>query len=159
MAQDKFETHSTMQRNSAIKKSSNFRLSATGTSYQQRDTMWCTSPVGSHPENSTPEGIMDMCAYIIGEWCCTKYVANPSIQQVTNKESDLTDLLSDRVVRGYYHRRNSRRLLPFPFGETGYHLGCGWTRMHFHPIEAVRHAARHGFRVVEEIADKEVVQR
>ena len=33
MAQKQFETHSTMPKNSAIKRSSNFRLSATGTSY------------------------------------------------------------------------------------------------------------------------------
>jgi formylglycine-generating enzyme required for sulfatase activity len=125
-------------------------------SYEQdRVPLWCTTPVGSHPDNATPEGVMDMCAYIIAEWCANKYIENPTAQQVTNTFVDMNDLTTHRVVRGYYHRLNSRELIPFPFKDRGYHLGCAWTRMHCHPIEAVRHAARHGFRVVEEVNDQD----
>ncbi len=30
---------------------------------------WTTAPVGSYPVNATPDGVHDMLAYIIGEWC------------------------------------------------------------------------------------------
>jgi formylglycine-generating enzyme required for sulfatase activity len=105
--------------------------------------------VGSYPANATPEGVLDMCAYIIGEWCVNKYVAHPTPENVTDNDADLKDLQTRRVVRGYYMRQNSRSL-PVPLGVEGYHVGCAWTREGSHPIDAAKHAARHGFRVVEE---------
>ncbi|MCI0333008.1 MAG: formylglycine-generating enzyme family protein [Planctomycetes bacterium] len=108
---------------------------------------WTTMPVGSHPVNATPEGAHDLLAYIVGEWCANKYVASQSSEQASSPEMDLEDLTTDRVVRGYYHRH--------VYGPWSIlfdtHQGRSWTRMHFHPIDAVKSAARHGFRVVEEI--------
>lgn len=118
---------------------------------QNRKPLWCTSPVGTHPKNATPEGVMDMCAYIIGEWCANKYIENPTAQQAVDIRVDLEDLETHRVVRGYYQRwRNERSSILSFFFESLPHIGCAWTRMHSHPIEVVKHEARHGFRVVEE---------
>jgi formylglycine-generating enzyme required for sulfatase activity len=109
---------------------------------------WTTTPVGSHPANATPDGVHDLLGYIIGEWCANKYVAHPTAEQVTKPEIDFADMASDRVVRGYFHRPYSWGL---PLTSTPLHPGRTWTRMHVHPINAVKYAARHGFRVVEEI--------
>ena len=116
---------------------------------KNNEPTWTTTAVGAHPANATPEGVHDMLAYIIGEWCANKYVAHPTAEQVTNAEMDLRDLASDRIVRGYFHRPWSRGFLPL--GEWPQHGGRAWTRVHVHPMNAVNHAARHGFRVVEEI--------
>jgi formylglycine-generating enzyme required for sulfatase activity len=109
---------------------------------------WPTTPVGSHPANATPEGIHDMLGYVIGEWCADKYAARRSTEVVSANESDLADMKSDRVVRGYFHRPNSRPPL-LPLGEWPQHGGRAWTRAHAHPLDAVQQAARYGFRVAE----------
>jgi len=118
--------------------------------------MWPTTPVGTHPDNATPEGVMDMCAYLIGEWCVNKYIAKLSPQQATNAVADLLDLQAHRVVRGGYKRAGAQRnqhdgLLSFFFSSRGPHGGVAWTRLHAHPLNAPKHAAWYGFRVVEEI--------
>lgn len=121
---------------------------------QDRKPLWCTFAVGTHPGNATPEGVMDMCAYIIGEWCANKYVENPTAKQATDIGIDLEDLETERVARGYYHRgRNERWSILSFWLETLPHIGCAWTRVHSHPINAVKHEARYGFRVVEEVPD------
>jgi formylglycine-generating enzyme required for sulfatase activity len=110
---------------------------------------WPTAPVGSHPANATPDGVHDMLTYLIGEWCTNKYVAHPTADEATNQEMDLNDLTSYRVVRGYYHRWHSRTI-PF-LTDQAKHAGRPWTRVYVHPIDAVKNASRHGFRVVEEV--------
>ena len=116
---------------------------------------WSTTPVGSHPANATPEGVHDFLAYVIGEWCTNKYVEHPTPAQADDRDIDLNDLATHRIVRGYYHRgRNQKRtnfISWFFLPEAGYHLGRPWTRVSCAPIEATKQAARHGFRVVEEI--------
>ncbi len=122
-----------------------------------RTQTWPTTPVGTHPANSTPEGVHDMLGFIIGEWCTNKYVERPTPQQANDKEVDLSDLTTHRVVRGYYHRLENRKRTNFIswffLPEVGHRLGRPWTRVHCHPLDAVKHAARHGFRIVEEIED------
>lgn len=112
---------------------------------------WSTTAVGSHPRNSTPDGVQDMLAYVIGEWCANKYMARPTADQMVDSEIDLNDLATARVVRGYYHRAYSRGFLPLT--ETPRHGGRTWTRVGRHPIDAVKHAARYGFRVAQDVAD------
>jgi formylglycine-generating enzyme required for sulfatase activity len=111
-------------------------------------------PVGSYPANATPEGVHDMLAYVIGEWCANKYVQHPTPDQVNDSAVDLEDLESPRVVRGYFHRADSRAPL-IPLMDWRYHKGRPWTRLGFHPIRAPQQAARYGFRVVEEIEESE----
>jgi sulfatase modifying factor 1 len=108
---------------------------------------WSTTTVGTHPLNTTPEGVHDLLGYIIGEWCANKYVAHPTPAEATSVDMDLVDLATVRVVRGYYHRNLEGPL----WNIVRTHGGRPWTRMAFHPIEAVKYAARYGFRVVEEI--------
>ncbi len=114
---------------------------------------WSRTPVGTHPANATPEGVQDMLAYIIGEWCANKYVVHPTAEQAADTRSDLDDLKTDRVVRGYYDRY-------YPVGGAllhimtkygwRHHLGRPWTRVRDDPIRAPQDAALYGFRVVEE---------
>jgi formylglycine-generating enzyme required for sulfatase activity len=113
---------------------------------------WEVVAVGSRPANATPEGVHDLLGYIIGEWCANRYVEHPSARQVIDTRMDLNDLASDRVVRGYYHRPHSRRPLN-PLGNWPQHGGRTWTRFHAHPIDAVKHAARFGFRVAQDVED------
>ncbi len=114
---------------------------------------WPRTPVGSHPPNATPEGVHDMLAYIIGEWCANKYVAHPSPDQLTDSRVDLDDQRTKRVVRGYYHRYYPRGGPLLRLTEYGWrsHLGRPWTRVGCDPVNAARRAARHGLRVVEEV--------
>jgi formylglycine-generating enzyme required for sulfatase activity len=114
---------------------------------------WPRVSVGSHPANATPEGVQDMLAYVSGEWCATKYVAHPSAKQLTDPAMDLEDLRTRRVVRGYYDRYYQRGGWLLRLTEYGWrsHLGCPWTRVGCDPVKAARRAARHGFRVVEEV--------
>jgi formylglycine-generating enzyme required for sulfatase activity len=111
---------------------------------------WTTIPVGSHAANRTPEGVHDMLGYLIGEWCANPFIAAMTGEQATRTDADLTDLTSDRAVRGYYHRPVSRRTNPLP-GPWPYHTGRAWTRKPAHPMTAVKNEARYGFRVVEEV--------
>ena len=113
-----------------------------------------TSPVGSYPAGATPEGVMDLLGYVIGEWCINKYVEHPTPADLTNASADVDELTSDRVVRGYYHRNH--RSIGTSKGAIVYrlrgmtHPGRVWTRWHAHPIHAPKSAARYGFRVVKE---------
>lgn len=112
-----------------------------------------TSAVGSFPKGSTPEGVMDMLGYIIGEWCVTKYKEHPNATDVTDTIVDLGDLTSHRVVRGFYDR--DHRSIGTWYGAIVYrlhgmtHPGRVWTRRH-DPIDAPRSGACYGFRVVKE---------
>jgi formylglycine-generating enzyme required for sulfatase activity len=110
---------------------------------------WDTTPVGSHPANATPEGVHDLLAYIIGEWCATKYVPHPTAEQATTVDMDLSELEAERVIRGYYHRSNTG--LWYVVVMT--HAGRPWTRYYSHPIDDVRHAARYGFRVAQDVGE------
>lgn len=110
--------------------------------------------VGSHPAGSTPEGVMDLLGFVIGEWCVNKYVAHPTVHDATNTQGDIDDLSSDRVVCGYYHRDHRsigtwKGALVYRLRGTT-HPGQLWTRRHDHPIQAPRQAALYGFRVVKE---------
>jgi formylglycine-generating enzyme required for sulfatase activity len=100
---------------------------------------WSTTAVGTHPLNATPEGVHDMLAYIIGEWCANKFVDEPSATQATSTDTDLDDLTTVRVVRGYYHRHLEGPL----WNVVRTHGGRPWTRMAFHPIGAAESAARY----------------
>jgi sulfatase modifying factor 1 len=117
---------------------------------RKEEPTWPTTPVGTHPANATPEGVHDMMAYLIGEWCANKYVARPTAEELTDARADLTDLKSERVVRGPLGRKHSRPP-PLPLMEWPSHGGRTWTRAHAHPITAPRQAAWYGFRVVEEL--------
>jgi formylglycine-generating enzyme required for sulfatase activity len=112
------------------------------------------APVGSYPRNATPEGVQDMLAYIIGEWCANKYAVHPTAEQASDTRADLDDLRTRRVVRGYYHRyyRSGGWLLVMTtkYGWR-HHLGRPWTRIGESPMKAPQQAARFGFRVVEEL--------
>ncbi|MCP4644266.1 MAG: formylglycine-generating enzyme family protein [bacterium] len=115
--------------------------------------------VGSFPSNATPEGVEDMLAYIIGEWCVNKYAAVLSEDGANDSDADAGDLTSHRIVRGYYHRRQSRpKLSDVLMMVGGQHGGRTWTRMGFHPFDCVKEAARHGFRVVEELPESDPLQ-
>ncbi len=121
-----------------------------------RTRAWSRTPVGTHPANSTPEGVHDMLAFVTGEWCTNKYVELLTPEQANDEEVDLSDLETHRVVRGYYHRLENRKgglMSLFLLGEVADHFGRPWTRVHCHPLDAVKHAARHGFRIVEEVED------
>ena len=97
---------------------------------------WTIDGVGTHPRNATPDGVFDMFAYLIGEWCVNKYEERPTAETMTDATIDLEDLTSSRVVRGYYHKYR-RSLIPFPLAETGYHLGRPWTRISSHPLRVL----------------------
>ena len=133
-----------------------------GALYPERATSKMV-PVGTRPENATPDGVYDFLAYVIGEWCINKYVARPTPEQANNKVLDIEDLETNRVVRGYYHRLKKREITDFMswFVESvGHHPGRTWTRVGCHPIDEVQQAARHGFRVVEVVAvDEESVHK
>jgi len=122
--------------------------------------MWPTTLVGTHPDNATPKGVMDMCAYLVGEWCANKYVATPTPEQAVATVADLSDLNTHRVVRGGHKRAGSQRnkldgLLNFYFYTRGPHGGVAWTRLHAHPLDAPKQAAWYGFRIVEELAEED----
>lgn len=119
---------------------------------------YSTTPVGSFADNATPEGVMDMCAYNIAEWCANKYVARPTPEQITDASMDLVDLSTHRVCRGA-----AARIVNLPSRKHGVvsrmmgvarayasntHGGYTWTRDHAHPLEG---GMGRGFRVVEEI--------
>lgn len=113
-----------------------------------------TSPVGSYPGGATPDGVMDILGYVIGEWCVNRYVEHPTAADVTNARADVDDLTSERVVRGYYNREHRsigtwKGALIYRSRGT-YHPGHVWTRWREPPILAPRAAARYGFRVVKE---------
>jgi formylglycine-generating enzyme required for sulfatase activity len=120
---------------------------------RQSGLTWPRVVVGSHPANATPEGVHDFLAYVIGEWCANKYVARPSPEQLTDPAVDLNDDATARMVRGYYHRSypHGNRLLRLTTYGWRTHLGRPWTRIGCDPVNAARKAARHGFRVVEEV--------
>ncbi len=109
----------------------------------RRSISWCTVPVGSRPANATKEGVHDMLAYVIGEWCANAYVAHPTTAEVTDPHADLDDLNSDRVVRGYYHRYYPRGGFLLRLTEYGWrsHLGRSWTRVGCDPIHEVNRGA------------------
>lgn len=114
------------------------------------------TPVGTFPAGATPDGVMDLLGYVIGEWCANKYVKHATKEQLLDAATDLTDLDSDRVVRGCYDREYEQVGIP-PLGWILHHTrgdthpGRLWTRQHGHPIAAPRCAARYGFRVVKEV--------
>jgi formylglycine-generating enzyme required for sulfatase activity len=128
-----------------------------GYRYAAKRLSWTTTPVGSHPANATNEGVHDLLAYVIGEWCANVYVAHPTPDQMTDARADLDDMTSPRVVRGYYHRYYRRGGFLLRMTEWGIvsHRGRPWTRVGCDPLKEVNHAARHGFRVVEVIPNSE----
>lgn len=129
-----------------------WRMSSGGLEEANRNNLptWTTAPVGSHPANTTPEGVQDILGYVIGEWCANKFSTSPTAETAVLFDADLEDLNTDRVVRGYYHRLASRRYIPLP-GPWPYHKGRTWTRVGAHPLTAARNEARYGFRVVEKV--------
>lgn len=82
-------------------------------------------PVGSYPANSTPQGVCDMLGYYCGEWCANKYIVNPSAEQATDVEADLSDLIHPRVLRGYYRKTKLR--FDGPLGRLLGGAEIGWT--------------------------------
>ena len=127
--------------------------------YRRRQCNWegnsCIdgSPVGAFPEGATPEGVMDLLGFYMGEWCVNKYVAQPTPAEVMDHRVDLSDVETHRVVRGYPYRRYGTSG-SFLADTVNYHLkgqqhpGMLWTRRGDDPITAPRSAARYGFRVV-----------
>ena len=115
---------------------------------------WPRTPVGNSPSNATPDGVEDMLAYLIGEWCVNKYTKSLTEDSANDPAADPNDLESHRVLRGYFRRRQSRmNLYDTLMMSGGHHDGRSWTRMHFHPLEKTKMSALGGFRVVEEIQD------
>lgn len=119
---------------------------------------YCTVPIGSHPDNGTPEGIMDMCAYRMSEWCASKFYEELTPERALSTEMDATDLNTSRAFRGGQSRMGSTHgkmqgILRFFFYSRGPHGGCAWTRGRADPITAPRQNA-YGFRVVEERRDR-----
>ncbi len=117
------------------------------------------TPVGSHPKNATPERVMDMLAYLIGEWCCNTYIKTPTAGDLTNTEADLDDFdyLSLRSFRGLYSKMQKPSFLSF-FLEPGQHRGMTWTRSGSHPIWGGMMAdGLCGFRPVEELSPEDTI--
>lgn len=112
---------------------------------------WTRGPVGSFPAGATPEGVMDMMGYIIGDWCLTKYKVQPTADEVIDTTVDLDDTKTDRIVRGYFHRRVRKDAYTFYWGQSQWTEGRVWTRHHAHPINAPLEAARYGFRVAQDV--------
>ncbi|NUM56378.1 MAG: SUMF1/EgtB/PvdO family nonheme iron enzyme [Candidatus Hydrogenedentes bacterium] len=111
---------------------------------------WETPAVGSHPANATPDGVCDMLAYMIGEWCCNKMVKTRTVANVMDTTTDLTDLMTFRASRGYFQRELNKKMTLFRwyFMSVEYHQGKSWTCVYDQPIG---HTEMNGFRVLEEI--------
>ncbi len=108
--------------------------------------------VGSHPANATKEGVFDLLAYQNDEWCANKFVAHPTVEQVTDTQADLEDLESARAVRGCAKGRDYERGPWWIRGTTygyGRHEARPWTRQDSDEITKVYSPAWRGFRVVE----------
>lgn len=95
---------------------------------------WPQYAVGHYTAGATPEGVLGLMGDTHGEWCVTKYVANPTPEQATDPavDADAPDLEAERVKRGAYHRLAQR--FPYGFPRTNnYRDGRVWTRTHAPP--------------------------
>jgi formylglycine-generating enzyme required for sulfatase activity len=116
---------------------------------------WPVTPVGSYPANTTLNGVSDMLGYFFGEWCVTKYVANPDSGQVLNKNADTQDVYAPKVLRGVYKRRQkTAEEYHFRNMQPGDHYGTSWTRMGLNPFQTPEQSTGNGFRIVEDIPPK-----
>lgn len=110
-----------------------------------------TNPVGAYPAGATPEGVMDMLAYGIGEWCVNKYKERPTPADVNDPTVELQDLKSPRAIRGIYSRPFSWGVVITYILRGTNHPGRVWTRYAGNPIWAPFHAADCGFRILREV--------
>lgn len=116
---------------------------------------WTTVDVGSYPAGATPEGVLDLLGYPLREWCCNRYVAEPSPERMAAVDLATApgDLAANRVARGGYHKR--RQAVPFSMLTlfeiltldcSEWHPARVWTRHECEPFQDLG-----GFRVVAEL--------
>ena len=134
-----------------------------GPRYSGDYVSWDLPPICSYDRNWTPEGVADMLAYQISEWCAGKYSDSPSTESLSCSQMDLQDCQSPRSLKGVWSKAARsegasiwRILSDGLFSEPVVHFGKPWTREYAHPTEVVRKAAGYGFRVVVVPSQKSV---
>ncbi len=107
---------------------------------QVRGNHWQMIPVGSCPKNATPEGVYDLMAYGMWEWCS---VDGDELTEIAVLESSAPL----RPARGGSKKRSKDISMFEAFMSELHHPGRSWTRWAF----AERHrGGLFGFRLVRE---------